>query len=524
MADVLRRALAAVSRSPLAAAAAAAVDAALPPRRDVLTILTYHRVDEPAARPDLMPSLVSPRRPASRRRWRCRWHFDPVGLPMWSRRSISRPRLPPRAVLVTFDDGYRDFAAHAWPTLRTAGVPATLFVATAAADDPTRPFWWDRLWSAVSSAPGPDPVATPIGALPVGPQHARRTVATIRGWLKTLAHDDAMTQVDRIADGLGVPAGPRAPAGALGWDDLRRLASEADPARHTRQHRCSTASRSTGRRRDRRRPCRPGARDRAIATIPRVLATERCPRRRGGRGGAPAGMDLAMTTERGGNDLRRVDRLRLRRINVGGRAGVPLVRAQLAWAGSLDARRADLPLRGAVVHSATNRADRPHPLAGGGVTTNGSLRPWLLLGLIVLVAAGSIAAVMALAPGPAPTPTTPSHGRAPSSDPPRRLRRPFLPFADLRDRPHVVRRHDKLHRASKLWSRRGQWWARCSAARPPAWHLPARMRHPSGPTPASSSTTARSSDAERCGPRAPVHGRRRSRPSPNHAIRVKRFT
>ena len=50
-------------------------------------------------------------------------------------------------------------------------------------------------------------------------------------------------------------------------------------------------------------------------------------------------MDIAMTTDRGGNDLRRVDRLRLRRINVGGRAGVPLIRAQLAWAAGLDARR-----------------------------------------------------------------------------------------------------------------------------------------------------------------------------------------
>jgi hypothetical protein len=51
-----------------------------------------------------------------------------------------------------------------------------------------------------------------------------------------------------------------------------------------------------------------------------------------------AGMHLAMTTDRGGNDLRRADRWRLRRINVGGRASTPLVRAQLAWAGALDAR------------------------------------------------------------------------------------------------------------------------------------------------------------------------------------------
>ena len=61
-----------------------------------------------------------------------------------------------------------------------------------------------------------------------------------------------------------------------------------------------------------------------LAPIPRVLAYPS-----GAHGGSAvtaareAGMDIAMTTDRGGNDLRRVDRLRLRRINVGGRAGVP---------------------------------------------------------------------------------------------------------------------------------------------------------------------------------------------------------
>ena len=42
----------------------------------------------------------------------------------------NRP-LPPRSVLLTFDDAYRDFAANAWPTLKRYGLPATLFVPTA---------------------------------------------------------------------------------------------------------------------------------------------------------------------------------------------------------------------------------------------------------------------------------------------------------------------------------------------------------------------------------------------------------
>ena len=356
MAESFRRGRAAAARGPIGAAAAAALDRVLPRRRGVLTILTYHRVDEPSARPDLMPSLVSatPEGFAAQMAMVAR-HFDPVGLPEVIAALDEPRRLPSRAVLVTFDDGYRDFATHAWPALRSAGVPATLFVATAMADDPSIPFWWDRLWSALWRAPGPDPIATPIGALPVGRHHARRTVARIRGWLKTLDHDDAMTQVDRIVDELGSRAGsvaaadaltppPGAEPATLGWDDLRRLASEgATLAPHTRHHPLldrievdRAVEEIAGAHADLEREIG------AIATIPNVLAYPS-----GAHGGSAveaarrAGMLLAMTTQRGGNDLRRADRLRLRRINVGGRAGVPLVRAQLAWAAALDARRAD---------------------------------------------------------------------------------------------------------------------------------------------------------------------------------------
>jgi peptidoglycan/xylan/chitin deacetylase (PgdA/CDA1 family) len=355
MADAFRRGVAAAARGPIGDATAAALDWVLPRRRGVLTILTYHRVDEPAARPDLMPSLISatPDGFAAQVAMVAR-HFDPVGLPDVVAALDQPTRLPSRAALVTVDDGYRDFATHAWPALRSAGVPATLFVATAAADDPTVPFWWDRLWAAVRRAPGPDPIVTSIGALPVGPRHARRTVARIRAWLKSLDHDDAMTQVDRIVDELGSrgatgggsddstarPAGPA----MLGWDELRRIASEGVTlAPHTRHHPLldrievdRAVEEISGAHADLEREIG------AIARIPKVLAYPS-----GAHGGSAveaarrAGMELAMTTRRGGNDLRHVDRLRLRRINVGGRAGVPLVRAQLAWAAALDARRAD---------------------------------------------------------------------------------------------------------------------------------------------------------------------------------------
>jgi len=48
--------------------------------------------------------------------------------------------LPPKSVMITFDDTYRDFAEFAWPVLKQHKLPVTLFVPTAFPDQPDRSF------------------------------------------------------------------------------------------------------------------------------------------------------------------------------------------------------------------------------------------------------------------------------------------------------------------------------------------------------------------------------------------------
>ncbi len=60
--------------------------------------------------------------------------YVPVHLGDVERAAAGEVALPENALLVTVDDGYRDFAEHAWPILQKLGIPSTVFV-RAALDD-----------------------------------------------------------------------------------------------------------------------------------------------------------------------------------------------------------------------------------------------------------------------------------------------------------------------------------------------------------------------------------------------------
>ena len=116
-------------------AAAAAVSGIPGARR--LAVLTYHRVpDVPDAMlPDEPDASVFDRQMAVLKR--C-FRVIPLVLAV---EQLRRGALPARAVCVTFDDGYEDFAEHAWPVLKGYHYPATVFVVADRAGDENA---WDR--------------------------------------------------------------------------------------------------------------------------------------------------------------------------------------------------------------------------------------------------------------------------------------------------------------------------------------------------------------------------------------------
>ncbi len=103
-------------------------------------ILLYHRVARPAS--DVYGLCVAPE-DFARHMTILRAHFTPLRLDELVE-AARRGTLPPRAVAVTFDDGYVDVLREALPVVEAAEVPVTCFVTSGSLDDAGE-FWWDAL-------------------------------------------------------------------------------------------------------------------------------------------------------------------------------------------------------------------------------------------------------------------------------------------------------------------------------------------------------------------------------------------
>ena len=74
-----------------------------------------------------------------------------LSLAAWDDIAAGRAPAPPRAVMVTFDDGYRSVLTHAVPVLEQHGIPAVVFVCTSPVERQVR-FWFDAVAGAHGEA------------------------------------------------------------------------------------------------------------------------------------------------------------------------------------------------------------------------------------------------------------------------------------------------------------------------------------------------------------------------------------
>ncbi len=294
---------------------------------NVLRVLTYHRVERPDADPAPQGGVtVSPEAFAIQMEIlaaRCNVvSVDDVHHEFQTHRGLAK-----RAVLITFDDGYRDFRANAWPVLKAKGLPAVVFIPTAFPGDAQRWFWWDRLHHALGATPLRSVPVPELGRLSLETRRDRdRAFARLRARAKELPHEEALRWVAGICDRLEI-APPPSPV--MDWSEIRLLAAEGVRfASHTRTHPLLTRIPVEAVRQE-----LIAARvdlERELGSTPTAIAypagafDDRVVRM-----AREAGYRLGFTTVRGVNPMKTADPLRLRRINVGRGTTPAVLRGQL---------------------------------------------------------------------------------------------------------------------------------------------------------------------------------------------------
>jgi len=94
-----------------------------------LTILMYHKIDEPSAGVRHPGNFVRPDRFAQQMDSLLDWGYRTIDFDDWlAFRDGRRPTLPDKPLIITFDDGYTCFDEHAWPVLKHRGMTGTVFL------------------------------------------------------------------------------------------------------------------------------------------------------------------------------------------------------------------------------------------------------------------------------------------------------------------------------------------------------------------------------------------------------------
>jgi peptidoglycan/xylan/chitin deacetylase (PgdA/CDA1 family) len=184
-------------------------------------ILTYHRVAELTSRPWLTPGLISATPQQFDEQMKLVANkYNPISVQDLVRAAQGGGSLPKDAVLVTVDDGYRDFKEEIFPVCSRYSIRPLLFMPTAFVG--TGNFWWDKVYQIIHLS-GLSKIDTPIGKFSITNEREKsKTQEQLIPTLKLMPFEKVTEWVDSTHSAL-VQLTEEQQHNTLTWDELRQL-------------------------------------------------------------------------------------------------------------------------------------------------------------------------------------------------------------------------------------------------------------------------------------------------------------
>jgi peptidoglycan/xylan/chitin deacetylase (PgdA/CDA1 family) len=204
-----------------------------------LTVLAYHRIND-AADPGFdhyQPNVSASPELFDRQMAYIARHFNVIDLAALHAYVRHGEPLPPRSLLITFDDGYLDNYQNAAPILMKHGLPAVIFLMTSRMDNPGQLPWWDAvayLFAHTQKRQVDLPVIGLRDFTTEESQHAARE--ELIQVLKLIPEVEKQVALEQLQVALGVDL-PTAPPVFMNWDQVRELAARGIACQpHTVNH------------------------------------------------------------------------------------------------------------------------------------------------------------------------------------------------------------------------------------------------------------------------------------------------
>jgi peptidoglycan/xylan/chitin deacetylase (PgdA/CDA1 family) len=207
---------------------------------NVLTVLNYHRINDPFERnfDTFKPNISATPAAFAEQMEYLRGKYNVINCDQLSAWLQGKAKLPAHAAIITFDDGYYDNFSNAYPILREKQLPAVIFLTTDFIGQ-KKPFYWDFV-AACFFYTQRDHVELPLlGTRSWSDELSREYV--MHNWievLKKLPENEKCTLIQNTDDILGVSIPDEVSTNLhLSWSNVREMSkSGIEFGSHTASH------------------------------------------------------------------------------------------------------------------------------------------------------------------------------------------------------------------------------------------------------------------------------------------------